>query len=569
MGVKRAVDIVLDIAQHRNREKIYTYGPLIHNPQTIEILEKRGVFPLDDIDEVEEGTIVIRAHGISPKDREQISKKGMRIVDATCPKVARVQSIIRKHSKLGYTIIIAGNNAHPEVIGLMGYASGRGIVVSGPDEVADLPPLDKVCLVTQTTQNADVYDAIVKRTKERFPGAVVFNTICNSTERRQAEIRELATKMDAIIIVGGRNSANTQQLAAISRDYGTPTYHIEMADELKTFDLSGFENIGVSAGASTPNWITDGVIDYLSHYHEKRGPRGLRYLYNLWIFLVRTDLYSAIGAGCLTGASMFLQELKVSILNILIAAFYVYAVHTINRLKDRNVGRIMGSFREELYIRHKKTYYFLALCCLFVAIGLSFAAGTAPFAILLMLALFGVLYNIRLFPASWGFRRPADIPASKSIFVALAWATITVLVPRFTLELSISAGMVVAFLFVFTLVFAKSSLSDMVDIQSDRLVGEETIPVVIGEQKTRILLTVITALMGLILLGGVSLGYTGTAGLALLISIFYIWICLRLCDKKARFSSIVLEGLLGTNYIVTGLSIALWSLLLQGVPGKW
>lgn len=558
MGVKRAVDTVLDVTRHRGKKQVYTYGPIIHNPQTVELLKKRGVLPVDKLDEIEEGIVVVRAHGISPEEREQLEKKSVEIFDATCPRVARVQSIIRKHALSGYKIIIVGEREHPEVIALMGYSSDQGTVIRNREAVDKLPPYEKVCVVAQTTQNLEEYDEITDTIRKKFPFVEVFDTICRSTGKRQAEIRELAVEMDGIIIVGGRNSANTKRLTAISQKQGTPTFHIETADELRSIDLSKHEKIGVSAGASTPNWITDGVVDYLLHYKDGKKARKLRGLYNLWIFMVRTDIYSAIGAGCLSLVGMLFQGIGISIINIMIASTYVYAMHTINRLQDRNFGRIKGSFREETYIRHKDIYMTFAILSLIMALALSFVQGTVPFMMLLLMSLFGILYNIKIFPSRWRLKRLVDIPGSKNVFTATAWALATVLIPRFAIGLEITAGTIVAFLFIFNIVFVKSALSDMIDIQSDRLVGRETIPVVVGEQNTRKLLQGTSIFTGIVLVLSVSAGYASSLSLVILISIFYIWICLKFYDRKARFSNIVLEGLLGTNNIIAGFSAIVW-----------
>ncbi|MBN2177972.1 MAG: 4-hydroxy-3-methylbut-2-enyl diphosphate reductase [Deltaproteobacteria bacterium] len=558
MGVKRAVDIVLDIAQSKGDEKVYTYGPLIHNPQTVELLKGRGIVPIFDIDEVDEGTIVVRAHGISPQEREKINKKGLKIFDATCPRVARVQSIIKKHASLGYTIIIAGDREHPEVAGLLGYSYGNGVAVGTKDEVDELPLFDKVCVVAQTTQNTDQYEKIVEKIREKYSQVVVFNTICDSTEKRQEEISDLSREMDGIIIVGGKNSANTKRLAMTARQFGTPTFHVETADELREIDLNGYEKIGVSAGASTPNWITDGVIDHLTHYQDEQDHKKLKFLYSLWIFLVRTDIYTAIGAGFLSFASMLLQGLRPSAFNILIAATYVYAMHIINRVQFSNSARVAGSFRGKSYDRHKKTYLAIAVLCLVVSIMLSSFTGAAPFVLLLSISCLGLLYNINIFPSGWGPGKLGDLPGSKEIFTATAWAAVIAVLPQIGIGLTITPDMAVTFLVVFTIVFSKTALSDMMDIQSDRLVGRETIPVIIGEEGTGRLLRIISLLTGAILLALTLAGYSSFMNLALLASLFYIWICLELCVRKARFYSIVLEGLLETNYIIAGLCVSLW-----------
>ncbi len=558
MGVRRAVDMVLDVALHRGKEKVYTYGPIIHNPQTVELLKKRGVQPLDTVDEINEGIVVIRAHGISPSEKEALERKNIKICDATCPRVARVQSIIRKHVSSGYNIVIVGDWEHPEVRGLMGYAGDHGTVVRNKETVDRLPLYEKVCVVAQTTQNQEEYQDIASAIRGKYPIVEVFNTICHSTGKRQTEIRELAAEMDGMVIVGGKNSANTQRLAEISRKQETPTYHIETVDELTSIDLSRHDKVGVSAGASTPNWIIDGVVDYLLHYKDGKKARRLRGLYKLWIFGVRTDIYSAIGAGCLSLVGMLLQGIGLSIINIMIAATYVYAMHTINRLQDGNFGRIRGSFREATYIRHKGVYMAIAVLALIMALALALVKGTVPFLLLLLMSFLGILYNITIFPPRWGLKRLVDIPGSKNVFTATAWGLVTVLIPQFAIGLEITTGTIVAFLFIFNIVFVKSALSDMIDIQSDRLVGRETIPVVIGEEHTLKLLQGISILTGVVLIAAVPAGYAPSLSLVILVSIFYIWICFRFYDRKTRFSNIVLEGLLGTNNIIAGVSALIW-----------
>ena len=566
MGVRRAVDIVLDIARVKGDEKIYTYGPLIHNPQTVELLKQRGIIPIDNIDDVDGGTIIIRAHGISLEARQKIEEKGMKIVDATCPRVIRVQSIIKKYTTRGYTVLIVGDREHPEVIGLLGYSSGRGIVISNKDEIDTLPELDKVCIVAQTTQNSGEYEELIRKIKKRFPSAIAFNTICDSTEKRQAEIDTLASEMDAMIVVGGRNSANTKRLAMISEEHGTPTFHIETAEELKKTGINGYNNIGVSAGASTPNWIIDRVIDYITQYREQGNQKKLARCYKLWVFAVRTDIYSAMGAGFLSLVGTYVQNLKMNILNILIAALYVFSMHTINRLRDKKFGRIKGSFREESYVRHSNVYLSIGLISLILALLFSFMNGLAPFALLFFISLLGLLYNIKVFPQEWSLKKIGDIPGSKTLFIALAWAIVTVIIPQIEVSLKIHSSTVVAFMFVFTVVFAKSALSDMIDIQSDRLVGRETIPVVIGEDNTKKLLAGISVLMGIVLVGSFFGRYTSSVSLALLVSVFYIWICINLCVKKTQFPGVIVEGLLETNFIIAGLSTCLWIIVMKYVP---
>ncbi|MDI6776037.1 MAG: 4-hydroxy-3-methylbut-2-enyl diphosphate reductase [Syntrophales bacterium] len=568
MGVKRAVDMVLDIARRKGKENIYTYGPLIHNPQTIELLRMRGIIPVSHLDEIREGgaTIIIRAHGISPQERERIRERGIRIIDATCPKVAHVQAIIKKHALLNYTVLIVGDGEHPEVNGLLGYTYGKGIVIGSRDEVDCLPELDRVCVVAQTTQSIVEYNEIVKRIKEKFPDNVVFDTICNSTEQRQSEVKELAGQMDAMVIVGGKNSANTKRLARLSELTGTPTFHIETVEELKKMTMNSYERIGVSAGASTPNWIIDRVVDSITSYQGQKRKK-IGGLFNLWVFTIRCDIYSAIGAGCLSFTGMLLQKLNVSILNILTTSLYVYAMHTLNRFINRKTSSsIIGSFREELYRKHEKLYLFMALLALFLAMVSSFFTGLAPFFLLLLISVLGVLYNTRLLPENWRLKRLRDLPGSKNVSMAMAWGTVAAVLPQMEIDLAITPGMTVAFLFIFFLVFIRSAMSDTLDIQSDRLIGRETIPVLIGEEYTRILLQGILVFLVILLVIAYPAGWAPSLSLALLSCPFYVWICFKLCDRRSQLSGVVLEGLLETCYIVAGMSAFLWFIFTRHVP---
>ena len=562
MGVKRAVDVVLDMAGRRDRQAIYTYGPLIHNPQTIELLRKRGIIPIRSLEEFDcappGAAMVIRAHGISPAERRKIREKGFRIIDATCPKVAHVQAIIRKHAAAGFAVLIAGDREHPEVNGLLGFAGEAGTVLGEPGDVDRLPDLPKVCVVAQTTQSLEDYAAIVRRVEERFPEAIIFDTICDSTETRQTEIKALAARTDAVFIVGGRNSANTRRLAELAKIQGKPAFHIEIADELSGIDIEPYRKIGISAGASTPNWIIDRVVDHLTGRLGKKEEL-LRHLFKIWVFAVRMDIYSAAGAGCLSLAAMLLQGLPVNPLYIMTASLYVYAMHVLNRFINRKASSI-SSFREESYLLHEKTYITLAVFSTILALGAAFIAGPATFILLFVISLLGILYNMPTLPKGWRFQALKDLPGSKNITTAIAWAAVTALPPWIESGRMAASGMATAFLFISGIVFIRSALSDILDIQSDRLIGRETLPVLIGEKKTLVLLQGISGLLFLLLFAAHPAGWSTSLSFFLLTCVFYIWICFKLYDRRSGFSGVVLEGLLESGYIIAGVSALLWLL---------
>jgi 4-hydroxy-3-methylbut-2-enyl diphosphate reductase len=561
MGVRRAVDIVLDLARHETKRRIYTYGPLIHNPQTIELLKSRGVCPVGDIGDIpdnENAILVIRAHGITPAERKKIKQSNIKVVDATCPKVGYVQAIIKKHTTLNYTVVIVGDKEHPEVEGLLGYAGGRGIVISSVEEVEKISCVEKICVVAQTTQDSDSYHRIVDKIKEYCPGAVVFNTICSSTEQRQAEVIAMSGEMDAMFIVGGKNSANTRRLADLAHRKQSHTYHIENLTDMEKIDISRFNKVGVSAGASTPNWIIDRVMDKIME-GQIRGRKGLGALLNIWIMAVRTDIYSAIGAGCLCLAGMKLMNLPFDGSFIAIASLYVFAIHVLNRLISRKPAGLVGSFREESYQKHARKYFFAAVTAITVALTIAWHRSFIVFTSLFIISFVGIIYNMKVLPRSFHVRSLKDFPGSKNISMSTAWGFVAAVLPALGVYPSFHAGWMIVFCFAFGMVFIRSAMADILEMQSDKLVGQETIPVFFGREKTVTILRIITLILLVLLLASYPVGWTSSLGLFLPISLLYIWICFNFCDKQAALSGAAKEGLLETSYIVAGFCVFLWS----------
>ncbi|MBW2008401.1 MAG: 4-hydroxy-3-methylbut-2-enyl diphosphate reductase [Deltaproteobacteria bacterium] len=253
MGVRRAMELALSEA-NKSDGPLYTYGPLIHNEQVLDLLESKGVRSVTDLETLRDsarGRIIIRAHGIPPATRKALRASPLEVIDGTCPRVARVQAIIRYYTSKGHTALIVGDPEHAEVVGLVGYAKTSAYVIRHEDEVAGLPELDRVILVAQTTQDEKKYGQVTRKVKERFPDARVFQTICEATRQRQEEVRLLAESVDAVVVVGGYHSGNTQRLAQIARSQGVPTFHVETEKELDKATLARMELIGVTAGAST------------------------------------------------------------------------------------------------------------------------------------------------------------------------------------------------------------------------------------------------------------------------------------------------------------------------------
>ncbi len=262
MGVRRAVETTMELVE-KGEGPIATFGPLIHNPQVLQQLERQGVRVLQDIPDKASGIVVIRAHGVPPEQKARLEASGATVEDATCPRVLKVQAIIARYRKEGRATVIVGDRDHAEVVGLMGYAGESGQVVSTLAEAEALTLAGPYIIVSQTTQDEMMFEQITARILDRFPHGKVFNTICDSTHNRQEEVREMCGEVEALIVVGGKTSANTKRLAEIAEGLGVPVFLVETATELDTAVLRRFAKVGITAGASTPTWIIEQVMDLL------------------------------------------------------------------------------------------------------------------------------------------------------------------------------------------------------------------------------------------------------------------------------------------------------------------
>jgi len=259
-GVKRAIAKGEEIIKN-GQGSLASLGPLIHNPQEIERLKKQGIIPRENVGDIEENKVLIRTHGISPQIYRQLEEKQLELVDCTCPYVRKVQKIANEYAKKNYTILVLGNEKHPEVQGILGWALNKGIAFRSLDEIMekDLSG-QKICLVAQTTENTVVFNKVADYLESKYPDLIVYNTICSATLERQTAAKELAQKVDLMLVVGGLNSANTQKLTDLCRGTGVMTKHIETAKEIENSWLTGVNIVGVTAGASTPDWIIEEVV---------------------------------------------------------------------------------------------------------------------------------------------------------------------------------------------------------------------------------------------------------------------------------------------------------------------
>ena len=262
-GVERAVKLVYDESEVSNTP-VYTYGPIIHNEQVVSDLMEKGVNVVHTCEELKtlpKGTIIVRSHGIDKATQEAMEESGFRILDATCPFVKKIHKIVERESAAGRVIIIIGNKKHPEVQGIKGWCDGEVYIIENEEEAMalDLPEDTKVCIVSQTTFNYKKFEDLVEIISKKRYDILALNTICNATEVRQKEAKELARLSDVMLVVGGEHSSNTQKLYEICRKECENTYYIQTVADLDCEKFESFQNVGITAGASTPNKIIEEV----------------------------------------------------------------------------------------------------------------------------------------------------------------------------------------------------------------------------------------------------------------------------------------------------------------------
>ena len=262
-GVKRAVEKVYE--QIGKTEKpIYTYGPIIHNEQVVGDLQEKGVEVIDTLEElktIRDAVVVIRSHGVGKDVYDILKENGVEIVDATCPYVKKIHRIVEKQTAEGRRVLIVGSEDHPEVQGIKGWGDERTKVIENMDDFRrlELPEDEKLCIVSQTTFNYKKFQDLVEKISKTRYDITVLNTICNATQERQVEARQIASQVDVMIVIGGRNSSNTQKLYEICRRECKETYYIQTLKDFKPEKAGSVRSVGITAGASTPNQIIEEV----------------------------------------------------------------------------------------------------------------------------------------------------------------------------------------------------------------------------------------------------------------------------------------------------------------------
>lgn len=564
-GVKHAVDGAFACAREVKGE-LYTDGELIHNPQTLAVLEQHGVRVLDERDDLERArgrVVIVRAHGVAPARLKALKAVAAEVRNLTCRDVGRVQAVVKRHRG---SVVIFGKADHPEVRGLLGFAR-EGYTVRGPDEVTALPELERVLLVSQTTMNREAFGRVAEAIRGRFPGAEVVDTICDATEKRQEEVRAMAARNDCLLVIGGESSSNTRRLFEIAAE-GTRAHLVSDVDQVRTLPLAACRNVGVTAGASTPDWMIQEVVEEVRR--AGRGPLARLVVGALEIGL-HSSLLTALGAFTLAFAVADILAVPFSADLAVLVSLYYLSMSLLNAYTNRHSLRLDNSRRYRQMTRWRWLY--VGLFAAAFAGQLVVALGRGPGIILLTLfsLLLGIGYNLSYLPRVSGNRRillfrQRDLLALKSLVIAFA---VTALLnglpllaqhPRALADLGSAAPLLtrLAFSFsvcyVFLLVFTRQSLFEIKTAQSDRIAGVSSLLNLLSRRAITLLLFLLPTILLVAMGVGLVAGLYPPEKAKYFIAVGYIYFLgLVSRNRTVLASTLTFELLVESNLYVAGL----------------
>jgi (E)-4-hydroxy-3-methyl-but-2-enyl pyrophosphate reductase len=564
MGVRRAMDIIAALP-HEESETIYTDGPIIHNPQVIEILKKRSIVPLEEETDLTGKKVIIRTHGITPKRAEELVGMGADLINVTCPRVQRIHRIIKRHRDRGYNIIIYGDSKHQEVIALLGYAGNSGFALDSIEKIKNLPDMEKVCVVSQSTKNRTDYEEFIHYLRKRFDNAEVFDTLCDSTTQRQMQALILAEKVDAVVVVGGYSSANTRTLAEVAKKSGKPVYHVETEKEINIQDFKSYSTVGVTAGASTPGWMIDRVTHFLRQIKGKDESSLLFYLNKLARFLMYSNLLVSIDAVFLSYAAAALLGIDSGWRQYLIAPLYVYSMSILNLFVDFKSLELNQPSKVNFLIKYRIPLIISAVISGLLTVIIAATLQLEALLVILVALCLGLIYSVPILPEGWTRRihlhRLRDIPASKDILVATAWAAMTVFIHPLSMHgLRVLAhSSIAAFLWVFGIVFIRMIVGDIRYLQGDAIIGHGTIPVLIGTKPARNFLISVTLGIAVLLILTTNFGFVTSLGYFLILPLIYSLIYQLVLRKKRIKSNLLFEVILDVELVLYGVVALIWN----------
>jgi 4-hydroxy-3-methylbut-2-enyl diphosphate reductase len=480
------MDAVLEASARSKSNTIQTLGPLIHNPQALDLIKKRGVSIATDLDSVKDGTIVIRAHGVPMpilrKLKERQHKGSLKIINATCPEVAKVQSKIKKWSPKGYFVVILGTHGHAESVAHQSFAQNGSTIVANLAEAYILPnaALQKTLVVAQTTFIAKDFHEISEYILHHSTNCIIENTICKDTWIRQNEAKSIANMVDYIIVVGGKSSSNTKHLATLAAKFGKPVQHVEISSEINLLALKPYETVGVMAGASTPTWLVDDVVDVIKQQGATTSLIGfLNEPFN-------QAMRIATGTGFLTIGICHWAGLSFTWHYPIISMTYTLAMYLLAPYIDPLGLESKGPGRAKLLERSRYFMIGVALCALLITLITAISIGKVPTLVVGSASLFGLIYKQRFQIGRSSFSLKL-MPGSKDILVAVAIAALTLALPLWHDGRAWGVRGWSGLSLVTALVLARTTTYNLKDMQNDQILGRETLPILFGRNITKFL----------------------------------------------------------------------------------
>ncbi len=527
-GVKRAMDAVLEASLQSHSNKVQTLGPLIHNPQALALIENRGVSVVTEPDEVKDGTVVIRAHGIPIQAlrglKERQDQGHLKIVNATCPEVAKVHNKIKKWSPKGYFTIILGSKGHPESIAHRSFAESDSIIISNMDEAKQLTSkeLSKCLIVAQTTFTVADFQTISTYLESQADDCIVENTICEDTWMRQDDAESLSKRVDHVVVVGGKESSNTKHLADLAKRHGKPVQYVETAQEIDLSQFLGSETVGVLAGASTPTWLVDEVVDCLETTND------------YWTSL-KKRISRAFFTPFLLSSSIIVASLGISNQMNYVAStdialtvgFYIFSMYLAAPYLEPLGLNVKGPAQAKFLENNRLLLLNVSITSAIVSMFFAARIGPVYLICFIITVVVSLGYRIGILGASSNQSLSLrSIPGSKDLFVPLAISFLMVSAPSIQYEYSLGLLHTKFYMVIFTLALSRTFIYDLRDMQKDRVLGKETLPIALGRTKS------LWVVFGLVLLT-LSLVYSTcrqcspliqiSLSSALLYPIFYWW----------------------------------------------
>ena len=550
MGVRKAILKIVD-ELNSSEEKIYMYGPLIHNPQTIEVLKNRGLITIDTLEELNNRQIAIRTHGIPVEENSKIRKSAKRTINLTCSRVARVQSIIKKYSGEGYYTIIIGDKDHAEVVGLKSYARAGVQVVSDIEDINGIEPADKYIIVSQTTHERNQFDQLVLEISKKIKNVYVIDTICDSTRLRQDDVKNgIKNGIDTLVVVGGKNSANTSRLVKIGIDNGIKSFHIETDAELKKEDFKDSKYVLVTAGASTPGWIINNVLEKLYIIKNESSNFLVKILKYYLEILIRSNIVSSIASLIMVLLAQLYADIYLNIKYGIISSLYIFVMYSVNNYLDKNFLIKSNSYKYKIYDKYGLHLLIASIISFIASFYMAMQLSVSLAFLILIPYIFGLVYST---PVIKRIIKNTNLDFLNKIYntkiiTGFGWIVAVIVIPYYgnkvPLEIYLSAG-----LFFFMFVFLRHLIIDFVAFQGDLILGRDTLPTWLGVKNT-VTVSYITSLLSSVIFSVVSIISGKAVFLILLICILYYILLLKKIQKTDYLISLRYEFIIDMNYFI-------------------